>query len=1054
MNGRWATINKKFLNEKDIVFLSETHANVKSLESVPDFESFGDPSFPLFQKHGGQIALVRSVYAQYISDLRFTKCTISFSLRVIPEVVFMGVYVYPPTSLNHKDTDFAVVINEIDYWLSKGYTPYIGGDFNSRIGDIKETSSRSLKWRYEVNADKTTNGNTSSFRDMCEVLNILPLNHCIYKNKIFSGGFTYFKGGKKYQIDFVLTNNAGRKNVVDFSMVTEGWHFSDHIPLDMKTNLNYDISALSLLLRSKSLIEPTAPNRKNILKTFKNDFDFNAAKTIMKQNSVNIQRDCTSLSADFIVQRLHAEMGDAISKTMKKLPRNNTLDLDKKTMDDCDESFANYLRELNLGNMDKLPELYAKYQEKRKKLNAELFSKSDKKYKKVIECKDSKRLWKMINWKGDMSAPTNHPPIEELSEHFSTLYDPIENDGNVESLVCDTSLPETDAPIDYNELTDACGQIKKGGYDFSSICLILLLATAGGVLLLLMNSMLSSGFPNRLRTSLLTALPKSGNLRLSDNYRGIQMLPLLAVVFDRIISNRLIKWAKINFEQTAFQKGKGTIDQIFLLRVLISLVKSNGKTLYIGFFDLSKAFDRVSRYLLLKQLLKLGVGGVLFYAIKSIYSVTRCILKGFGKLSEVFQTHTGIKQGASSSVILFIIFMDDIIDKLKENCLIEPILKDLHSLLHADDTAVLSTDRELFIHKCNVLIDTIKEKKMSLNYKKSGYFIINGTREDIKCNLKLKSGWLLYNGVQKYLGAIFTDSGSLNHDVDLFIKKKVKEVNVKFARFLIKNDYAPLSVKLKVVDACINSSILYSCESWGSYPLHKIEVLQRKALKMVLDVSRNTPNEIVYIESGFDNLKSTIYKRQLKFFLKVKQDCRDHPESPVSMVIQQALDQNVQFLRHYAKLERKTDTPQNCYDTFVGEHRLQIQTTVRQKFESDSGSILGTYCRVNPELCAPEFNNNIICNEIDRKTITRYRTGCHKLKIQTGRLTGDGRDTRLCSCNGGIQTLSHVLFSCPLTVNISQALNVQASNLTEFFDDMDLTKAAIVLKSIEKQLKL
>ena len=70
------------------------------------------------------------------------------------------------------------------------------------------------------------------------------------------------------------------------------------------------------------------------------------------------------------------------------------------------------------------------------------------------------------------------------------------------------------------------------------------------------------------------------------------------------------------------------------------------------------------------------------------------------------------------------------------------------------------------------------------------------------------------------------------------------------------------------------------------------------------------------------------------------------------------------------------------------------------------------------------------------------------------RLTGDGRDTRLCSCNGGIQTLSHVLFSCPLTVNISQALNVQASNLTEFFDDMDLTKAAIVLKSIEKQLKL
>ena len=323
------------------------------------------------------------------------------------------------------------------------------------------------------------------------------------------------------------------------------------------------------------------------------------------------------------------------------------------------------------------------------------------------------------------------------------------------------------------------------------------------------------------------------------------MLPLLAVVFDRILCNRLIKWAKINAEQTAFQKKKGTVDQVFLLRVIISMMKANGKTLYVGFFDLSKAFDRVSRYLLLRQLLKLGVGSVLFYALKSIYSVTRCVLKGFGKLSDVFQTHTGIKQGASSSVILFIIFMDDIIDKLKENCLIEPILKDLHSLLHADNTLVLSTNRELFIHKCNVLIDTIKEKKMSLNYKKSGYFIINGMKEDVKCHLKLRSGWLKYNSVQKYLGVIFTDSGSLNNDVSLFLKQKTKEINVKFASFHIKNEYAPIAVKLQVVEACINSSLLYGCELWGSCPLSSAEILQRKALKMVLDICKCTPNEFI-----------------------------------------------------------------------------------------------------------------------------------------------------------------------------------------------------------------
>ena len=73
-----------------------------------------------------------------------------------------------------------------------------------------------------------------------------------------------------------------------------------------------------------------------------------------------------------------------------------------------------------------------------------------------------------------------------------------------------------------------------------------------------------------------------------------------------------MKWVKINPEQTAFQKGKVTVDQIFLLRLIIGLIKDNKRTLYIGIFDLSKAFDKVSRFLLLKTSIKTGIG--YFYA--------------------------------------------------------------------------------------------------------------------------------------------------------------------------------------------------------------------------------------------------------------------------------------------------------------------------------------------------------------------------------------------------------------------------------------------------------
>ena len=146
--------------------------------------------------------------------------------------------------------------------------------------------------------------------------------------------------------------------------------------------------------------------------------------------------------------------------------------------------------------------------------------------------------------------------------------------------------------------------------------------------------------------------------------------------------------------------------------------------------------------------------------------------------------------------------------------------------------------------------------------------VINGRENDLKCDLRIESGWLQYKASQKYLGVMISDTGVVKTDVALFIEKKKKDVNVKLASFLTKNDTAPISIKLKVVNACINSTLTYGCEAWGSTPLNTVEVLQRKALKMILDVRRNTPNEIVYIESGHTTVQPMIYKRQLKFSIK------------------------------------------------------------------------------------------------------------------------------------------------------------------------------------------
>ena len=163
------------------------------------------------------------------------------------------------------------------------------------------------------------------------------------------------------------------------------------------------------------------------------------------------------------------------------------------------------------------------------------------------------------------------------------------------------------------------------------------------LLLILFNLVFYVANPAKFGMSILSTIPKKGNLKFLTNYRGIHMQNLLSLLYDRIIANRLMMWAKVHPEQSAFQKGKFTLNHIFLLHVITGLSKQSKLPLFIGFFDLEKAFDKVYRPLLLMSLIKLGIGSALFYAIKAMYSVTKCIIKSGKKLSDVFLTHSGIK---------------------------------------------------------------------------------------------------------------------------------------------------------------------------------------------------------------------------------------------------------------------------------------------------------------------------------------------------------------------------------------------------------------------------
>ena len=634
-------------------------------------------------------------------------------------------------------------------------------------------------------------------------------------------------------------------------------------------------------------------------------------------------------------------------------------------------------------------------------------------------------LWKRIEWDGKLNTPPikDYPSVDAFASHFEDLYK--NKDASVAesimNLQSDVTIPLLDDPISTREVNESINKMKKGGYDYPFSINLILKSMFMPILVILMNMLFYISYPIQCTKSILFAITKKGNLSEPSNFRGIQMMSVIACLCDKILAARLQLWITVSDEQTAYQKGKSVLNNIFTLRLLIELAKVCDVTLYIGFFDIAKAFDHVSRYLLLKKLVDMGIGKCMLKALQMMYNFTHCIVAIKGTYSDEFQTLSGIRQGATSSSILFISFMDDLIQHLKAKCDPANLIGDLHSLLHADDTVLINTNKETFIHKCKVMQKFFKEKQLSLNIKKSRYMIVNGNLGDVKSKLDIGSGFLSYTSTYTYLGYTITRSGKLKDDFDNNINEKRSNLTIKFLNFCRSNFMAPLNIKLEVLNLCLKSTLLFGCEIWGNVKLDRLETCYRKAIKYALSARPSVNNEIVYIESGQYPLVCDITSRQLKFWLRIQDSVSVQPNNYTSRLLVLAIDKNIPYILYYKNLEDMYITSVSCNESLKEKYRTIWTRTINSKHTEDTESKRGVYKSINPNLKC--YIPNAL-PEYERMQITRYRIGSHNLLIEKGRHSRMPRENRVCICDTGIQSLHHVIFSCPLTKRLPEVSHI------------------------------
>ena len=173
------------------------------------------------------------------------------------------------------------------------------------------------------------------------------------------------------------------------------------------------------------------------------------------------------------------------------------------------------------------------------------------------------------------------------------------------------------------------------------------------------------------------------------------------------------------------------------------------KSLFVTAIDFAKAFDSINRLHIIKVMMKYRCDPNLIEAIAQIYTGDRTqIWFQNRKVGEVDVT-SGIRQGCTCSPWLFVMVMNDIIEKLIDTKIgfRNEVLK-IPILMFADDGLLMAQSKEHMRVLVKTLVGVASEIGMKINREKSVVIIFN-SEERIEKIEEIK-----IDNTMKYLGVM------------------------------------------------------------------------------------------------------------------------------------------------------------------------------------------------------------------------------------------------------------------------------------------------------------
>ena len=199
------------------------------------------------------------------------------------------------------------------------------------------------------------------------------------------------------------------------------------------------------------------------------------------------------------------------------------------------------------------------------------------------------------------------------------------------------------------------------------------------------HSLKKGKFPEIMKKANVVPAHKREDKMLVKNYRPISLLPIFGKMFERVTYNSLFNYFQSNRlftpSQSGFLPGDSCIAQLLSIIHEIQTAFDENPTVDVRgvFLDLSKGFDKVWHDGIIFKLKAYGVEGKLLSLLKNYLEnrEQRVVLNG--QTSEWRKIMSGIPQGSVLGPLLFLIYINDLLDGISSLCKI-----------FADDTSLFS----------------------------------------------------------------------------------------------------------------------------------------------------------------------------------------------------------------------------------------------------------------------------------------------------------------------------------------------------------------------------